>query len=368
MKKIYLGIAVAVALALLAAISITQNNMQPQDTIKIGALFALSGAASEWGNNSLNGAQLAIEEINSLGGINEKTIEFKVEDTTTNNPVQALNAYQKLVSDDKINIILGTTWSPEALAIAPNACKDKVLMISPTLGVKEFNEECEYLFNLWPHDENLSRALGKTLYEKGYKKIAILGSLQVWEHQQADAVKNAFKEAGGEVVSYQLVKVDEQDFKAETLKIKESDAQAVVLTNLSTEHISAKRLRETGYDKPFYLVLIDQDKVNAAQGAFEGTEVITSFSPSKEFAEKYYAKFGVKADIGADTTYDAIYLIKEAIEKTGSTDPTKIQEYINKLKSYDGASGHLIFDVKGGVEKTPSFVKIINNSIVKLQQ
>jgi len=178
----------------MAACTTTNND----ETIKIGGILILTGTGSQTGTMELKGTNLAIEEINSEGEINGEKLEIVYEDNPDDEPKTAVTALQKLLAQD-IKIILGATWTPSAKAIAPIACQEKTLMVSPSVGVADFNEECDYLFNLWPHDDVLSRKIGKHLYDQGYKNIAILGSNQAWEEVQANAVKEGYELAGGKV-------------------------------------------------------------------------------------------------------------------------------------------------------------------------
>ncbi len=334
--------------------------------IKIGAILMLSGTGSNWGTNSQRGAELAVAEVNARGGVNGRPLQVTYEDNQGDSATAAVNGLQKLLAEN-IKIILGTNWTPSGLAVAPIACDRGVLMISPSLGVRSFNERCDSLFNVWPHDDVLSERLGQWLADKGYKKIAILGSKQEWEQTQSEAVKRGFTEKGGTIVAYELGQKDQKDFRTEVTKIKASNPDAVVFTNYSYEQISAKQLREQGAKMPFYSILMDDERIKGAHGAFEGTVVITSFTPTAAFKEKFSAKYNEQPDIGADTSYDAVMLIAEAMRKTGSTDPSVLKGYLGSLKNYSGASGALTFDGKRGVTKSAQFQLVKDGKLVSYQ-
>jgi len=356
-----------IAIILLTACSGITTQAVHNEPIKIGAVLMLTGVGSNWGDNSQKGAELAVKEINSNDGINGKLIEIVYEDNQGDNPAVAVTALHKLNAQD-IKIVLGPNWSPSGNAVAPMACDEGILMISPSLGVADFNEKCDYLFNLWPHDDALSTKLGGYLFEKGHRKIAILGSQQVWEETQAKAVKKGFETAGGKVVSLQLPQSGQQDFRTEALKIKAANPDAVVLTAYSFEHLAAKQLKEIGVTAPFYSILIDDDRIKGAEGTLENTIVITSFTPNKEFVDKFVATHHEQPDIGSDTSYDSVMLIANAMRETNSYDPTILKDYLNALKSYSGASGNLEFDGKGGVTKQARFMMVKNSTLTPLEK
>lgn len=363
------GVAIAVTLLSIGMQSKREPNLSSKEPIRIGAIFMLGGVGSigsNWGENSRRGADVAVQEINEAGGINGRPLEIVYEDNQGDNPKQAVNALQSLIARD-IKIVIGPNWTPSGLAIAPIVCEQGVVMISPTLGVAEFNETCDYIFNLWAHDFLISERLGHYLYEQGFRRVAILGSLQAWEQEQAEAIKRGFEQAGGTVVAFELPQKDQNDFRAEATKIKASNPEAVVFTNFAFEHISARQLREIGVIVSFYSILMDDERIRGAQGAFERAVVITSFAPTDEFTQKFENHYGTKIDIGADTSYDAVMLLAEAMRKTGSTEPAKLKEYLNSLKEYSGVSGLVTFDGEGGVTKEPRFQMVKDGKLVPLE-
>lgn len=337
-----------------------------QDSIKIGAILMLTGIGASQGIASLRSAKMAIEEINKAGGLLGKPVELVVEDNQGDNPATAVSALQSLMARG-ISIVLGPNWSPSGNAVAPVACDNKVMMISPSLGIADFNEKCDYIFNLWPHDDALSRLLSRKVYDLGFRRIAVLGSEQMWEKIQSEAVKQGFEDAGGQVVSYQIAPQGDRDFRTLALKIKSSQPDAVVLTAFTFEDSAGKDLRTQGVDVPFFSVLVDDDRLRAAQGVLEDTKVITSFTPSPKFSDAYAKKYGEKLDMSGDTSYDTIQLIASAIKATGSTDPTILKTYLGTIKEYDGVSGHMVFDGKGGVSKQPQMMVVKGTSLVPLQ-
>lgn len=368
MKRKRIGIVIAVItviiIALFRVFYLTSKTHKP---IKIGAIFMLSGTGSNWGLNSQRGVDLAIEQINSEGGINNRKLEIVYEDNQGDDARVAVSAFFRLFKNN-IKIILGPNWSPSGLALAPLACDKQVLMISPTLGMAGFNEECDYLFNVWPHDSLLSEELAKLVYHEGYRKIAILGSQQTWEQEQAFIIKEMFENLGGEVVSFHLPSKEEREFSNEVRNIKQIGPEAVVLTlGTASSGLAAKNLYKAGVRVPFYAVLITDQSIQDAEGGLEGTVVITSFTPNQEFTDLFVSKYGEQPDIGSDTSYDAIKLIAQAIEETGSTDPTVVKDYINSLEKYEGVSGSLIFDGKGGVTKPFRFTVVKANKIANYE-
>src|SRR6478735_290925 len=101
------------------------------DTIKVGVYGDLTGQTSSFGQSTKNGIQLAVDEINAAGGVNGKKIELVIEDDQ-GRPEQAKTVVQKLISQDKVQAVLGEVASTNSLAAAPVAQEAKIPMISPS--------------------------------------------------------------------------------------------------------------------------------------------------------------------------------------------------------------------------------------------
>ncbi len=338
----------------------------PSQNIKIGAVLILTGTGSEWGEHSQQGIDMAIEEINSKGGVLGKPLQVVYEDNPNDDGNSALTSLNKLIQED-VQIIIGTTWSSSGLATAPVACDNKILMISPTLGVAGFNEQCDYVFNLWPHDKYINEQYGAYIYQKGYKKIAIIGSQQIWEKEQADAIKKGFENAGGEVVLFENGLPGQKDFRTDALKIKNSEAEAIAITRDFGISLLSKDIKKAGIQLPIYTAHLDASYLIEAEGSLEGAYSSNAFLPSSEFKTKFREIYNVEPEIGSDSSYDTVMFIAQAIESTQSTDPTVLKNYMNSVEVFNGASGNLAFDDKGGVDKAGYVTIAKDNQIVFLE-
>jgi len=335
-----------------------------EEPITIGAILILTGTGSNWGENSRRGGDLAIKELNAKGGVIGRPVRMDYEDNPSDDPASAVTALNNLAAKD-VKVVIGTTWSTSGLAVAPVACDEKILMVSPTLGMADFNERCDYLQNIWPHDVTLSVELGRHIYETGHRSLAILGSQTVWEDAQARAVRKGYEDAGGKTVAFELPPGDSQDFKTELLRIKEADPDSVYI-QVTFQQIAARQLRQIGIEAPVYGVLTDEDRIIGAQGTLEGATILSSLTPTAAFTQKYKEEYGKEPDIGSDTAYDAVMLVAKAITETKSTDPTALKDYIRSLDRYTGGSGELTFDGAGGVTKPFKTMQVRGNKTVEV--
>ncbi|MBI4171016.1 MAG: ABC transporter substrate-binding protein [Candidatus Aenigmarchaeota archaeon] len=364
MKRRTQWIVIVIVVLILAAYGTYLQMQQPkEETIKIGAILPLTGLYSENGQNSLRGYELAVGEINSKGGINGKKIELVIEDHKGDDNVGAVNAYHSIQAKG-VKIILGPNHSPTGLAVAPIACQDKALLISPSIGTKKFSPTCNTIFDVWPVDYANSKKLGEIVVRKGYKKISILGSVQEWEKEQADAAKEGVLSENGNLANFIITDNSPAIVNADITKIISSGTDAVIFTNYGYMDIYARKLKEFGSDGDFFVVILDETRKDNAQGAFENAIVISSYSPTQEFIEKFSRKYNTKPDFPADTSYDAVMILANSIKETNSTDPPVLSEYMLKIKNYAGASGNFSFTSSGDVTKEPIFQTVQNNTIV----
>jgi branched-chain amino acid transport system substrate-binding protein len=158
-----------------------------------------------------------------------------------------------------------------------------------------------------------------------------------------------------------------KDLRTESLRIIRSKPDGVFLANLNQEGVAAKQLRGLGFKGPFYAALLDQTRINEADGALEGA--ISAQSPAADpgFVQKYNLRFGMKPTASADTAYDALIALGKAIEAAGGPDPLAVRDALLHVE-FQGASGIVKFDDKGGVVRGPKSVIVSANNIAPLNE
>lgn len=329
----------------------TPNDSKNKESIKIGGILSLTGAAASWGQAAKNGANMAVEDINLKGGILGKNIEIVYEDDQSNT-VQTVNSFQKLTEIDNIKIIIGPSWTKFGLAIKDLV--DDEVVISPSLGGADFNKDNKYIFNTRQHDYILSRSLAEYVYGKGYRTVAILSVNDPYNIEQADEFKKSFENLGGNVKFVFEPVIEQKDVRSDLLKVKnDKDIDVLIATTGATPltSIFAIQIKELDIKLPVYSVTIDQSRIDESKGAIDGWEYLSSFTPTTDFSERYSQNFNKSVQISSDSAYDAVMMISEAMEKTESTDPELIQKYLSEIKSYSGVSGELVADGEGGFTK-----------------
>jgi branched-chain amino acid transport system substrate-binding protein len=326
-----------------------------------------TGEAAIAGNASRNGIDLAVKEINQKGGINGKRLVVDHQDNQ-GVPSNAVSIFNNHLSRG-INIFLGTTWSPSAIALKEVVCENQVLMFSPSVGASEVNEECDYIFNNWQHDFYLSRDLADLVYQEGHRKIVVVGAKQAWVDEQTMNFSERFLELDGKIVLLVEPLMEQKDFSSEALKIKNLKEVDAIVYTAGPSHLSAllsKKLKETGVSLPQYSITLNSSTIEASQGAFNDLVYLIAFTPTEEFEDKYIREYNINIEVTASESYDAVMMIAEAMEKTGSTDPTILKDYLNNIDHWDGASGYLTSNGKGAFKKESWMMKIIDGKSVRI--
>jgi len=129
-------------------LTITGNNIESKsEVMKIGVIGTLTGVGSFHGQQEIRGVEIALDEINSNGGINGKKIKLIIEDSP-GNPEKAVSAFKKLTEINKVDFIIGDSWSSTTVVIVPIANEKKILLISHDGNIKElFNKSLNIIKN-----------------------------------------------------------------------------------------------------------------------------------------------------------------------------------------------------------------------------
>jgi branched-chain amino acid transport system substrate-binding protein len=348
------NLAILMAGLLLGVVSLALKPAVAEERpLKIGVMLCLTGDCAEWGTNGLKGAQLAAEELNRRGGVLGQKVELVVQDSRDTVPASSVSAFQKLAMDPEIHYIVGPTWTVGGMPIAPLVARRKdIIMMSPSLGVKEFNETADNIFNDWPHDEVATRALAQYAAGRRWKKAAIFGSQDPFYITQTRIFEEEFGKLGGLVAEKVEPLPDSRELKTEALKIKQSNPDFVMLTNYQADVI-ALELRRIGFGASILAVQMEKNRVKDAQGALDGAIFAMYDKPAKGFSKSFADKFKHEPGISADTAYDVVGLFARAIEQARTTGTEKTKQVLLSTRNYQGASGTFSIDDKGAVDKKP---------------
>lgn len=336
--------------------------------IKIGAIGPLSGAASTYGLSVKDGASLLEKEVNDAGGINGKKIKFIFEDDQAD-PNSAMQAFNKLVDDEKVCAILGGVTSGATLAIAPNATSKKIPMITPTGTEPTITATGgEYMFRGCFVDSFQGKILGKyATGTLGKKTAAVLYNAgSDYSKGLADSFKAEFEATGGTITQFLTYNDKDTDFKAQLTKIKGDSPDVLVLPDYyNVVGLIAKQARDSGIQSQLLggdgwesedLVKIGGDSVNGAlyiNHYYSGdTEAAV-----KTFVDAYTKEYNKEPDAFAALGYDTAKILVKAIEKANSTDGEDIKTALAGMEM-DSVTGNIKFGSDRSAIKSAAVIKI----------
>lgn len=326
-------------------------------TLKIGFLDTLTGPTQIYGITGKNVAQIAVDEINTAGGISGKRLELVYEDGKCDGAASA-TAGRKLIEIDRVKAIIGFSCSNMVFAVTPFSEPNHVALITSYSTNANITQAGDFVFRNNYNDLETSRLIAEMVLSKA-RTAAILSENQ----EDTIGIENQFVqdfEESGKIVSREHFDYGAKDMRGELVKIISAKPEAVVINPVSVETggPAIRQLRELGYTGPLFTNWILSGAGPSMMGIdasyFEGagyTGEPSITTPKKEaLFKEYILRYNeIPAfDIGTSSVYDALYLIKAAIEKNGESGDG-IARYLYSMGPYEGALGNYTFDSGGDV-------------------
>lgn len=335
----------------------------------LGLVLCLSGPCAPDGDFALKGVQLAVDEINKHGGVLGKQIRIHSEDTNeATSGAKAVGAFKKLRLNKDIHFFIGPSWTPGGLSLSPIVSKESdVIITSPSLGVREFHEAGDNIFNSRGTDEVTTQKAAQMAIKKGYKTAAIFSSQQPWEQLQGKYFKEEFERLGGKIVAMVEPLPTITNLSTEATKISSSKPDVIFFTQVVQLATAAKEMTKLGYKGPKIGAYIDGARIAEAQGSLEGAIFYTYQKPTDEYVKKFKEKYNKIPEIPAATGYDTVYAYATAIKSVGSFEVEKVKKAIPNIH-FDGASGTVYFNGNRSVSKDPTLWQVTGTGYASLSQ
>jgi branched-chain amino acid transport system substrate-binding protein len=338
------------------ALATASINVNAADPIRIGLVSEISGPNAEAGANTVNGAKLAVEEVNKAGGVLGAPLELKVEDNQSTNPGSVL-AVSKLGSQGNIAALIAPVRSTQVQATAPTIAK---LGLPTMIGGSDYgltHSGHAWLFRARPNDAYSAKVIvdfGVNTLKK--KKWAIIYSTDTFGTGGKNMLVEELKALGVTPVLLQGYTNNTQDFTPVVLAVKQSGADIISsYTPFSTDAaILATQLRQLGVNTPWIgsATLASDSTIRLAKEALYDTYSVSDFfadaSPeSQAYAKKYKQAFGRDADFYSSWAYDAVHILALAMNRAKSTKPEAVRKEILAIRGFKGAEGTYNFDKNG---------------------
>ncbi len=353
----------------------SDNSGAAEGAFKIGVIGPLTGGAAAYGNAVKNGADLAVKEINAAGGVGGYMLELNAQDDE-HDAQKSVNAYNTL-KDWGAQMIVGSTTSGPCIAVSAETANDNMFQITPSGSAVECVSP-DNVFRVCFSDPDQGMAAAKYIGEN--KLATTIAIIYDSSTEYSSGIREAFmKEAsnqGLEIVADEAFTADNAtDFSVQLDKAKEASAELVFLPIYYQEaSIILKQASDKGFETIFFgvdgmdgILSVENFDTSLAEGVMLLTPFSATEESSKKFTSDYVAAYGEEPNQFAADSYDAVYALKAAIEKSGVTPDMDASAICDALKpamteiTIDGLTGSgMSWNAAGEPDKEPKAAKIVN--------
>lgn len=349
MRRFSLIITVAFVSLLFAAVSFANPAK-----IKIGALFSVTGPPSFLGEPERNSAKMIIDEINAKGGIKGKKLELIVYDTG-GDATKAVQAANRLIKEDKVAAIIGPSTTGETMAVIPVAEKEGIPLISCAAGSKITDPVKKWVFKTAQNDGLAVAKIFEHLNKKKVTNVAILTVSDGFGSSGREQLKANAARFGIKIVVDDTYGPKDTDMTSQLTKIRGSQAQAIICWGTNPgPAVIAKNVKQLGIKLPLFMSHGVSSKKfielagDAAEGIIipSGKVIVADVLPANDkqkkslmaFVKNYQKHYKAEGDHFGGHAWDAVMLLKGAIERGGDT-PAAIRDQLEKTVNFPGIGG-----------------------------
>ena len=346
------------AMVLMAATPV----MAAKDTIKVGAILAVTGPASFLGAPEAKTLEMMVEEINKKGGIKGKKIELIIKDSGAS-PEKALSFAKQLIEEEKVLAIIGPSTTGETMKIKGVAEEAKAILLSCAAAEVIVNPVAKYVFKTPQMDKHAVIKIFEQMKAMKHTKAGVLSSNTGFGKAGKEQIEKLAAEHGIQIAANEVYDSKATDLTAEVTKVKAAGAEAIINWSIEpAQSIVIKNARQIGFKGPIFQShgFGNIKYVEAAGEAAEGVifpagrllvaDVLPKNHPQKavltKYKKDYEAKFKEDASTFGGHAYDAMVILTKAIEKAGSADKEAVRNAIEGLRGVVGTGGVFNFSAQ----------------------
>jgi branched-chain amino acid transport system substrate-binding protein len=332
-----------------------------KDTIKIGAILAVTGPASFLGAPEAKTLEMLVEDINKKGGIKGMKVELIIKDSGAS-PEKALSFAKQLIEEDKVLAIIGPSTSGETMKIKSVAEEAKAILISCAAAEVIVNPVAKYVFKTPQMDKHAVIKIFEQMNAMKLAKAGILSSNTGFGKAGKEQIEKLAADYKIQLVANEVYDKAATDLTAEVTKVKASGAEAIINWSIEpAQAIVIKNARQIGFKGPIFQShgFGNIEYVKAAGEAAEGVifpagrlliaDSLPKNHPQKavltKYKKEYEAKYNEEASTFGGHAYDAMLILTKAIEKAG-TDKEAVRNAIENSKGVVGTGGIFTFSAQ----------------------
>ena len=323
-------------------------------SVKIGAIFAITGPNANLGMPEARTLQMLVDDANRAGGIAGRKVELILKDSQ-GNAEKAISYAKQLIEEDEVLVIIGPSTSGESMKLK-GLCDDaETILLSCAAAETIVNPVAKWVFKVAPMDSFAAQMIFATMKKMGISRIGALCSNSGFGQGGKAQLEKLAPASGVTILISEVYDKDATDLTGVLAKIKAQNVQAVV--NWSTEpaqSIVPKNMKQLGFDVPLFQShgFGSINYVTAAGKAAEGilfpcgrilvADILPAANPQKNlltaYKKAYMAQFKEEPSTFGGHAYDSFAIIAEAVKKVG-TDKARVRDFIEGLKGFAGTAG-----------------------------
>ena len=341
--------------------------------IPIGVVIPTTGRlASTFGVPISNGFELALEEINNAT-IGERRIKFIVEDDQST-VSGAVGAFNKLIQQDAVPVILGPATSSQTEVVFPIAQENRVVAFSPTSAARGLSAIGDFVFRAaLTTDVLIPSGIETTSAKLGYKTAATMyDETDVFSTDSDEAVREALTTNGVDLLITETFQGGDADFTAQLTRIRDANPDIIFISSLSPDKpgiLIQGRGLGIPISIPFVVRTLTIADVQAAGEAAEGAITFVGWANTADtpgnraFVQNYTEKYAVEPSNYAARSYAALHILAKAISDAQSTDSAAIRDALANITDFDTVFGQFSFDSAGDAVYDPKILIVANGKL-----
>ena len=332
----------AVLLALSVAAAGAPVGAQGSGPIRLGASLSLTGTYAKLGRNQHEGYKLCERDLNAKGGLLGRKVEFVVYDDQSAPPT-AVRLYEKLITEDKVDGVMGPYSSPVTEAAANVTEKYKKVMVSPLAATTSiFRKGRKYIFMVISPAEGYLEGLVDIAAKRGLKTVAVVNEDTLFSKAAAAGAVEHAKKRGLQVVYQEAYPKGNTDFSALLTKVRSLNPDVIAAATYFDDAVALTRqMKELAVNPRMYGVTVGGDLPEFYDTLKQNAEYIygaTQWEPAlpypgqKEFLAAYTKKFKHEPSYHAAAGYAGCLIYGEAVKRAGTLDADKVREQLLKME------------------------------------
>lgn len=332
------------------------QNTADASPIKVGISVPITGDAASLGEFLKNVSDMAVEKINSEGGVNGRQISLIYEDDSCA-PAKAISAVRKLISIDQVKTIVISTCSGAVVPTVPVATENGVFLFSGVATSPTLTGISPMFARTVPSDTSQGTALADYAISKGFKKVAVITEMTDYPTSIKDAFASKYTSDKGTILAEGFAP-STTDFRSILAKVKAENPDALFL--IPGSPASGDRVISAFEKLNWNIPLMGGDifsgnseVVIKHKATLEGM-VIAEQKKGPDTAEyvafrnEYKKRFGKDLiyESRAQAQYDLFFILRDGLKKYGDN-PVELAKWVRTVKNYQGFAGGITIGENG---------------------